>query len=44
MQEQWTTVIKPKTGWRDINLKELWQYRDLVFLFVRNTQNGGDSW
>lgn len=35
MQEQWTTVIKPKTGWRDVNLKELWQYRDLIYLFVR---------
>lgn len=35
MQEQWTTVIKPKTGWRDINLKELWQYRDLIYLFVK---------
>lgn len=35
MQEQWTTVIKPRTGWRDINLKELWQYRDLIYLFVK---------
>ena len=35
MQEQWTTVIRPKTGWRDINLKELWQYRDLIYLFVK---------
>ena len=35
MQEQWTTVIKPKTGWRDVNLKELWQYRDLIYLFVK---------
>ncbi len=33
--QQWTTVIKPKTGWRDINLKELWQYRDLIYLFVK---------
>ena len=29
------TVIRPKTGWRDINLKELWQYRDLIFLYVK---------
>ena len=36
-EEQWDTVIKPKTGWFDINLKELWKYRDLVFLFVRRT-------
>ncbi len=33
--EEWTMVIKPKTGWFDINLNELWQYRDLVKLFVR---------
>ncbi len=31
----WMTVIKPKSGWRDINLKEIWQYRDLIFLFVK---------
>lgn len=30
-----TTTIRPKTGWRDINLKELWAYRDLTFLFVK---------
>ncbi len=31
----WTTVIKPKTGWFDINLRELWRYRDLIMLFVK---------
>ncbi|MGV8081458.1 MAG: ABC transporter permease [Syntrophales bacterium] len=30
-----STVIRPKTGWFDIHLAELWNYRDLVFLFVR---------
>ena len=33
--ENWTTVIRPKTGWFDIDLKELWQYRDLVWMFVK---------
>lgn len=33
--DEYTTHIKAKTGWFDINLKELWQYRDLVFLFVK---------
>ncbi|MBQ8647721.1 MAG: ABC transporter permease [Oscillospiraceae bacterium] len=33
--ETWTTVIRPKTGWFDIDLKELWQYRDLVWMFVK---------
>lgn len=34
-QENWTTVIKPKTGWFDINLKELIQYKDLIVMFVK---------
>lgn len=33
--QKWTTVIKPKNGWRDINLRELWQYKDLIYLFVK---------
>lgn len=33
-QGQWTTVIKPKSGWFDINVREIWQYRDLVKIFV----------
>ncbi|WP_270773263.1 ABC transporter permease [Intestinibacter bartlettii] len=35
MQENWTTEIKPKTGWFDINLKELFQYKDLIIMFVK---------
>lgn len=31
----WMLVIRPKSGWFDINLRELWQYRDLVWLFVK---------
>ena len=31
----WTTEIKPKTGWFDINLKELFQYKDLISMFVK---------
>ncbi|WP_343338766.1 hypothetical protein TPELB_09720 [Terrisporobacter petrolearius] len=33
--EIWTTIIKPKTGWFDINLKELIQYKDLIVMFVK---------
>ena len=36
-QQQWTTIIKPRTGWFDIDLKELWQYRDLVVMFVKRS-------
>ena len=35
--QQFTTVIKPKTGWFDIDLKEVWKYRDLITLFVRRS-------
>lgn len=29
------TVIQPKTGWFDLKLKEVYDYRDLIFLFVK---------
>lgn len=32
---KWTTEIKPKTGWFDINLNELFQYKDLIIMFVK---------
>lgn len=31
----WTTTIRPQSGWFDINLREIWSYRDLILLFVR---------
>ncbi|MCR5235065.1 MAG: ABC transporter permease [Lachnospiraceae bacterium] len=34
---EYTTHIKAKSGWFDIDLKELFRYRDLVFLFVKRT-------
>lgn len=33
--EMWDVVIRPKRNLLDINLKEIWDYRDLVMLFVR---------
>ncbi len=33
--EKWTTEIKPKTGLLNIDFKEIWQYRDLCWLFVK---------
>lgn len=36
MEEQkYTTVIQPKTGWFDLKLREVFAYRDLIFLFVK---------
>jgi lipopolysaccharide transport system permease protein len=33
--EQWDLIIRPKKHLLDINLKEIWDYRDLIVLFVR---------
>ena len=35
--QEYKTVIKPKRAWFDLNLKELFRYRDLIMLFVRRT-------
>ncbi len=32
--EEWTTIIGPYRAWYNLNLRELWQYRDLILLFV----------
>ena len=32
---QWDTVIRPRRGWFDIDLKGLVQYRDLIWLLVK---------
>lgn len=29
------TIIKSTTGWFDINLQKIWEYKDLLFLFVK---------
>ena len=31
---QWDTVIRPKSSWLDLHLRECWKYRDLILLFV----------
>jgi lipopolysaccharide transport system permease protein len=33
--EHWTEIIEPKRSLFDVNLKEIWHYRDLILLFVR---------
>jgi len=32
--EAWDLIIRPKRNWFDLRLRELWQARDLVMLFV----------
>jgi lipopolysaccharide transport system permease protein len=34
-KEEWTLIVKPQVRWFDINLRDLWNYRDLVMLFVK---------
>ena len=34
-KEQWTEIIEPRTRLLDLRLRELWQHRDLVMMFVR---------
>ena len=34
-EEKWTTVIKPQNRLLEVNLRELWDYRDLISLFVK---------
>jgi lipopolysaccharide transport system permease protein len=34
-EEDWTLIVKPKTHWLDLHLKDLWNYRDLIMLFVK---------
>lgn len=32
---KWTQIIKPKNRWLDVDIKEIWEYRDLVMIFVK---------
>ena len=33
--QEWTTVIKPRNNLFEVNLKEIWSYRDLLALFIK---------
>lgn len=35
MEQHYQTVLKGKSGWFDLNLRELYRYRDLTMLFVK---------
>src|SRR5438270_4254610 len=34
LAEEWDLIIRPKTGWLDLHLADLWRYRDLTAMFV----------
>ena len=36
-EQKYHTHLEPKNGWFDINLKEVWRYRDLIWLFTKRT-------
>ena len=33
--EHWDFYIQPKAGWFDLQLREVWHYRDLLWMFIR---------
>lgn len=35
MEKKWTAVLESKKSALDLNLREVWQYRDLIWLFVK---------
>ena len=35
METDWSIIITPKTKWFKVNFKEIWDYRDLIAIFVR---------
>ncbi len=35
VNQDWDIIIKPRKPWFNFNGKELWHYKDLLFLFVR---------
>jgi lipopolysaccharide transport system permease protein len=35
MSENWSFEITPKSKWYKLNLKEIWDYRDLIAIFVK---------
>jgi len=33
--KEWDLIVKPKSSWFEFNFKEIWRYRDLLFMFVK---------
>ena len=33
--EEWDLIVKPKSSWFEFNFKEIWRYRDLLYMFVK---------
>ena len=39
MDKKWNIIIKPKTGWFDLKLNEIWKYKDIIFMFLKRNFN-----
>lgn len=37
--QEWTTVIRPKSKLLELKLREVWQYRDLIVMFLKRNFN-----
>lgn len=37
--EEWSFIIRPKAGWFDISLREIWHYKDLIQMFLKRNFN-----
>lgn len=35
MNNEWTTEIKPKKKWLDVDIKGIWRYRDLYVMYIK---------
>ena len=35
MSDNWSSIIIPRSKWYKINLKEIWDYRDLILIFAK---------
>ena len=33
--KDWDLIVKPKSSWFEFNFKEIWRYRDLLYMFVK---------
>src|ERR1700722_15661059 len=34
-EDKWTLIVKPKSGWLDLQLGDIWSYRDFLTILVK---------
>lgn len=35
IKEEWDIIIKPTSPWFNLNLSDVWKFRDLIFMFIK---------